>query len=142
MGTEQQLLDSVRADRAGREKSSEVLAYECGISRSSALRILHKYGLANAKLTRKPGLNKEQKVAHLQFYFDHQHWTLEDWKYVIWSDETSVILGQRRGAVRLWRDTGEVYDHTFICRRGRASQNLYSGAVLVGTNKDPAISGL
>jgi transposase len=55
--TEQRLLDNVRVDRSGREKSSEVLAYECGISYSSALRILHKYGLTNVKPTRKPGLN-------------------------------------------------------------------------------------
>ena len=55
--TEQRLLESVKLDRSGREKSSEVLAYECGISRSSALRILHKYGLSNVKPTRKSGLN-------------------------------------------------------------------------------------
>jgi hypothetical protein len=54
---EQDLLNSVRANRAGREKSSEVLAFKCGISPASALRILHKYDLNNIKLTRKPGLN-------------------------------------------------------------------------------------
>lgn len=54
---EQAPLESVRADRSGREKSSEVLAYERGISYASALRILHKHGLSNVKPTRKPGLN-------------------------------------------------------------------------------------
>jgi len=34
---------------------------------------------------------------------DHQDWSLEDWKKVVWSDETSVILGHRRGGVRVWR---------------------------------------
>jgi transposase len=58
--TEQCLLNSVRANRAGREKSSEVLAYECGISSISALRILHKYGLNSVKPTQKPGLNPIQ----------------------------------------------------------------------------------
>ncbi|KAF7501992.1 hypothetical protein GJ744_001743, partial [Endocarpon pusillum] len=38
--------------------------------------------------------------------------TLEDWKNVIWSDETSVILGQRRGGIRLWRDPEEAYKKT------------------------------
>src|SRR5947207_4517431 len=37
---EEALLAAVRSDRSGREKSSEVLAYEQGISQSSALRIL------------------------------------------------------------------------------------------------------
>jgi hypothetical protein len=54
---EQRLLDSNSADRSDREKSSEVLAYECGISRSSALQILHKHSLLSVKPTRKPGLN-------------------------------------------------------------------------------------
>lgn len=117
MTTEQQLLESVKFDRSGREKSSEVLAYECGISRSSALRILHKYGLSNVKPTRKPGLNAVQRAARLAFCLDHINWTLEDWKRVIWSDETSVILGQRRGAVRLWRESGEAYENTCIRRR-------------------------
>jgi Transposase len=80
---EQQLLDTVRADRAGREKSSEVLAYESGISCASALRILHKHGLSSVKPTRKPGLSLQQRAARLQFCLQHAHWTLEDWKCVI-----------------------------------------------------------
>jgi transposase len=115
--TEQRLLNSVRADRAGREKSSEVLAYECGISYSSAVRILHKHGLNSVKPTRKPGLNPIQRKARLEFCLQHQHWTLEDWKRVIWSDETSVILGQRRGTIRIWRDNREVYNNTAIRNR-------------------------
>ena len=35
------LLENVRSDRSGREKSSEVLAYEAGVSPSTALNILH-----------------------------------------------------------------------------------------------------
>ena len=98
---ENAVLDSVRADRAGREKSSEVLAFEQGISSSSVLRILRKHGLSSVKPTRKPGLNSQQRQARLQFCLKHKDWTLEDWKRVIWSDETSVILGQRRGMICL-----------------------------------------
>jgi hypothetical protein len=47
----------------------------------------------------------------------HQYWTLEDWKKVIWSDETSVILGHRRGQVRVWRAADEAYKDTVIRRR-------------------------
>jgi transposase len=115
--TEQRLLDSIKIDRAGREKSSEVLAYENAISRSSALRILHSSGLSNVKPTRKPGLNAVQRASRLTFCLEHKDWTLEDWKRVIWSDETSVILGQRRGTVRLWRSSNEAYERTCIRRR-------------------------
>jgi Transposase len=114
---EERLLDNVKMDRNSREKSSEVLAYETGISASSALSILHKYDMSSVKPTRKPGLNATQRAARLKFCLDHKDWTLDDWKRVIWSDETSVILGQRRGAIRLWRSSEEAYDKTVIRRR-------------------------
>jgi hypothetical protein len=112
--TEKALLASVREDRSGREKSSEVLAYEQGISQSSALRILHSNRLTNVKPTTKPGLTPAMRKIRLEWCLDHQHWTGEDWKNVIWSDETSVVLGHRRGAVRVWRASNEAYDSTVI----------------------------
>jgi transposase len=114
---EQHLIDSVKLDRAGREKSSEVLAYDYIMSRSSALRILRSHGLSKVKPTRKPGLNAVQRASRLVFCLDYKDWTIEDWKRVIWSDETSVILGHRRGAVRLWRSDTEAYERTCIRRR-------------------------
>jgi hypothetical protein len=69
--TEEALLREVKADRAGREKSSEVLAYSQNISVSSALRILKKHGLTCVKPTRKPGLNVQQKKARLKFCVEH-----------------------------------------------------------------------
>ena len=41
---EHKILSVVRSDRSGREKSTEVLANETGMSKSSAHRILHKHG--------------------------------------------------------------------------------------------------
>lgn len=54
---EEALLELIVADRSGREKSSEVLAYESSISSSLALRILHRNYLNSIKLTRKSSLN-------------------------------------------------------------------------------------
>jgi hypothetical protein len=80
---EEKVLSIVRSDRSGREKSSEVIAYEACISRSSALRILYKYGLNCVKPTRKPGLTAQMKQARYEWALAHQDWTLEDWKNVI-----------------------------------------------------------
>ena len=62
---EANLIANVQACRAGREKSSEVLAYEASISTTSALNVLHKYGFNSVKPTRKPSLNLTQKAARL-----------------------------------------------------------------------------
>jgi len=48
------------------------------------------------KLTRKPGPTKSMKKARYIFAKQHEHWTLEGWKSVIWT-ETSIVLGQRWG---------------------------------------------
>ena len=57
------------------------------------------------------------RAARLIFCLAHADWTLEDWKRVIWSDETSVILGQRRGSIRIWRNVGDAYENSCIRRR-------------------------
>ena len=56
---EQKILDTIRKDRSGREKSSEVIGYELGWSSSTVLSILKKHGLRNVKLTTKPSLNRD-----------------------------------------------------------------------------------
>lgn len=55
------ILDSVTKDQAGRKKSAEYLAYEAGISHTSALRILKRCGLGSVKLSWKPGLTDAAK---------------------------------------------------------------------------------
>jgi hypothetical protein len=57
------------------------------------------------------------RAAHLKSALAHWHWTLEDWKKVIWTDETGVILDHRCGTNRLWRRPGEEIDKTVIRRR-------------------------
>ena len=69
------------------------------------------------KTTRKLGLNIEQRRARLAFYIRYRDWTLEDWKKVIWSDETSVVLGARRGSTRIWRKSDEAFEKLVIRNR-------------------------
>jgi hypothetical protein len=65
----------------------------------------------------KPGLTDAMRATRLEFALAHRHWTLEDWKKVILTDETGVILGHRRGTIRLWCRPGEEMDRTVIRRR-------------------------
>jgi hypothetical protein len=68
---EARLLVNVRTDRASREKSSKILAYKAGISRSLALRILKKFRITCVKLTRKPSLTARIKADRLRFYLNY-----------------------------------------------------------------------
>ena len=51
----------------------------------------------------KPNLTPVMKEARLAFAIKYKDWTIEDWKRVIWTDETSVILRQRKGSHRIWK---------------------------------------
>lgn len=87
------------------------------VSRSSIQRFLRKQGFRPVKHTTKPGLTKGQEWVRLHWCWERRNWTLEDWKKVIWSDETSIILGSVRGKRRVWRRPFEVsHKH---CRRQR-----------------------
>ena len=71
-------------------------------------------GYYKCKVTRKPCLSEAMKEARLQFAERFKDWQLEQWKDVIWSDETSIILGQRRGQWRVWRTPAERFKPSCI----------------------------
>lgn len=73
----------------------------------------------------------------LKFCRDHEHWTLEDWKNVIFSDETSVVIGQRRGAVRIWRTSDESTNPTCVRRRYKGYSDFMVWASFTYDRKGP-----
>ena len=96
----EKVIAKVRKDRYGREKSCADLAGELSaegldISAITIWRILKLVGFNKIKPMRKPGLTKKMKEERLKWCLDYKDWTLEDWKCVIWSDETSVVLLHR-----------------------------------------------
>jgi len=70
-------------------------------STSTIYRTLKANGYGVYKRTIKPGLNKAQKDARLNWCLKYKDWTLEDWKDVIFTDETSVQKGGVRGRRRV-----------------------------------------
>ena len=69
------------------------------------------------------------RLARYNWAKKHEHQILEDWKKVIWTDEISVILGHRRGAVRIWRKIEERFDNTVIRRRQKdSSEFIFQGS--------------
>jgi hypothetical protein len=47
--------------------------------------------LVGAQLHSKPiALSKAHQQRWLEYALEHQHWTLDDWSRVVWSDETKI----------------------------------------------------
>ena len=100
---EQRVVNAVTCDCYGREKSSQKIGQQIGISAASVQSILKKHGFRKTKPIRKPGLTAAMKNERYRFVMAYRHWTLEDWKAIIWLDKTSIVLGHRRGSYRVWR---------------------------------------
>ena len=43
----------------------------------------------------------------MDFALAHQHWTIEDWKRVVWSDETKINRLGSDGRKWVWKKAGE-----------------------------------
>ena len=130
----QQLITAkVRTDRYGRERSCADLAGDLSelgyeVSQQTVWRILRAQGFKKTKPTRKPGLTKKMRKERLAWCLEHRDWTLEDWKNVIWSDETSIVLLHRRGGYRVWRTKEEALSRSCIRERWKgASEFMFWG---------------
>jgi len=69
-------------------------------SRSTLYRILKEYGLTNWLAKKRPLLTPDVAAKRLAWCLERQHWTVEQWMKVIWSDECSVERGT--GKERAW----------------------------------------
>jgi hypothetical protein len=119
------VVETVSKNSTTRQLSTEGIAYLINtspdivnqISARTIWNILHSLGYGNYKPTYKPGLTKEAKAVRWAFCKKYEDWTLEHWKDVIWSDETSVTMGGQRGRIRVWRLHSEAYNYHCIKRR-------------------------
>ena len=87
----------VRKDRYGREKTTHMMAVEFReagriVSHGLVWLSLKAQGFNNVKPTRKLGLTILMRQQRLAFALRYQYWTIEQWKAVIWTDETSIVL--------------------------------------------------
>ena len=67
------------------------------VSRWTARRSLHNIGYISAVKKKKPALSVKNVKARLKFAREHLSWTEDDWKRVIWSDESKFNRFQSDG---------------------------------------------
>lgn len=108
------ILKIITKNSTTRQYSLAEIAKLVKVSPSSVWRCLKARGFRWVKPTVKPALTKAMKKKRLDFCHKYRNF---DWRNVIWTDETSVILGHRRGSKRVWRRVDERFHNHVIRRR-------------------------
>jgi hypothetical protein len=84
------------------------------ISPSTVRRVLHQQGLKVRHTIKKPRLTAKHKKSRLEFARAHRHWTVEDWKRVIFSDETVITAYPAASRQLVWTKTTDALDPKLI----------------------------
>jgi transposase len=77
------------------------------LSSQTLRRHFKKRGMKAVVKRKKPLLKPRHRKARLEFAERHAEWTLEDWKRVIWSDETKINRLGSDGRKYVWKDADE-----------------------------------
>jgi transposase len=80
--------------------SQQVLGVK--VSSHTIKRALHRAGLRSQTKVKKPHLSLKNVKARLEFASVHEHWTIEDWSRVIFSDECKINRFNSDGRVWCW----------------------------------------
>lgn len=73
------------------------------VSLSTIRHTLHEHGLNSRIAAKKPFINNVNKAKRLAFAYKHQKMTINDWKNILWTDESSFEIGKNSRQVRTWR---------------------------------------
>jgi len=73
------------------------------VSTKTIGRELHKQGIAGRAATEKPFINDDNTRNRKKWCLSHKAGTIEQWKRVIWSYESSFTLFLTSGRVYVWR---------------------------------------
>ena len=86
--------------------------HDVTVSRFTVARVLRRVGIHAIAKKEKPLLNKKHIRDRLAWANAHKDWTVDDWKRVIWSDETRINRIQSDGQLySLYRDGEPLAKH-------------------------------
>ncbi|CAI9622615.1 unnamed protein product [Staurois parvus] len=88
-----------RSNQLSAESIAKDLQTLCGlqISTTRVRRELHGMGFHGQAAASKPYTTKCNAKCQIQWYKAHHHWTLEQWKHVLWSDQSRFSVWQSDG---------------------------------------------
>ena len=80
------------------------------MSRWTIRKALHESDFYNRVAQKKPFLNDAHKRKRFEFASEHQKWTSEEWKKVIWTNESTFEVGKTLRQITKWQKNNERYN--------------------------------
>src|SRR5215208_5540165 len=84
------------------------------VSESTVRRALHKENVHSCIPRMKPFISVINKTKRLAWAMERKDWTIEDWKKIVWTDESTFSQFQKSGWGRVWRKPGEEFHEDCI----------------------------
>jgi transposase len=84
------------------------------VSAQTVRNMFKKKGLKSSVKKKKPFLNIKHRRQRLEFARKYQHWTIDDWKRVIFSDETKVCRLGSDGRKWCWKIPGSALQSNLV----------------------------
>jgi len=120
------LINSGKADNAAQVTHTLQTITNKSLSCETVRKHLKKEGLKAVVKKKHPMLTKHHKE-WMDFAVSHLQWTLEDWKRVVWSDETKVNCARSDGKKWVWKRLGEPLSDRLV----QGTRKFGGGSVMV-----------
>lgn len=84
-------------------------------------------------------IDAKKKYKRLVFTWAHKHWTVEDWRRVIWTNECYIYLGGARRTIYVTSPTQEEYKEECIVPKFKKRDSVMVWGGFVGGKKAPLV---
>jgi transposase len=129
---------SHRCRRLSYQQLADELWPEGEIGADSIRFALRSRGFRRRIALRKPHISPQNKAARLLWAQEHVHWSPEQWRSILWTDETWVTAGHHR-KVLVTRRPGEELEPTCILERIQRKAGWMFWGSFAGDQKGPSI---
>jgi transposase len=117
---------------------------QLSVSPQTVRNALKRAGLKAIIKVKRPLLERRHRKARLEFALCHQHWTVEDWSRVIFSDETKINRKGSDGRVWGWKRPGYGFEERNVVgtlKYGGGSTMLWGCMTISGPGHMTQVEG-